>query len=197
MMIGKIERPPLASLKPDAAALGLLAKSVGKGDDALLRVLSDYFAEAGISTIPNDQFMPSAVMPSGVMSGQLSDTAAVDISLGVAVLDSLGHHDVGQGVVVQDGRILAVEAAEGTDAMLTRVSELIDPDGPVAVFVKRQKSGQDHRLDQPVIGVDTLQRAATSGVKVMAMEAGGVLVAGEQTALWNRATELGVAVIGI
>ena len=131
------------------------------------------------------------------MAGQISDTATLDISVGMAVLDALGHHDVGQGVVVQDGRVLAIEAAEGTDVMLERVEGLIDPDGPEAVFVKRQKSGQDHRLDQPVIGVATLQRAASSGVKVMAMEAGGVLVAGEQTALWNRATELGVAVVGI
>ena len=197
VMIGKIQRPPFSKLKPDTAALGLLAKVVGKGDDALLRVLSSYFAEAGITTISNDEFMPSAVMLAGVMAGQISDAATLDISVGMAVLDALGHHDVGQGVVVQDGRVLAVEAAEGTDVMLERVEGLIDPDGPEAVFVKLPKSGQDGRLDQPVVGMATLNRAASSGIKVMALGAGGVLVAGEQSALWDRATEIGVAVVGI
>ena len=197
VMIGKIERPPLASLKPDAAALGLLAKAVGKGDDALLRVLSDYFAEAGISTVSSDHFMPSAVMPEGIVAGHVSAAVTGDIALGVDVLDALGHHDVGQGVVVQDGRILAVEAAEGTDAMLERVAGLVDPNGPEAVFVKRPKSGQDKRLDQPVIGVETLQRAASSGVKVMALGAGSVLVAGDQPVLWGIAADLGIAVVGI
>lgn len=197
VMAGKIRRPSLAQLKPDAAAMGLLARAVGRGDDALLRVISEFFAEAGIETLSPDSLMPQAVMPAGVLVGVLEAGAQADIERGIAVLEALGSHDVGQGVVMQDGRVIAVEAAEGTDEMLRRVVPLLDPAAPSAIFVKRRKSGQDKRLDMPVIGADTLRLAAASGIAVVALEADGVLLAGERDNLWQLAGSLGLTVVGL
>ena len=197
VMAGKIRRPSLAQLKPDAAAVKLLAKAVGRGDDALLRAISDYLADAGIETLSPDVFMPQAMMPDGLQAGQLDAAARVDVDRGVAVLDALGAHDVGQAVVVQDARVIAIEAAEGTDEMLRRVAALLDPSGPPAVFVKRRKAGQDTRLDLPVIGADTIRNAATAGIGVMALEAGGVLLAGESDSLWQLAGDKKMTVVGI
>ena len=118
VMAGRIRRPSLADLKPDAAAVSLLAKAVGRGDDALLRAISGYFSEAGIETLAPDSLMPRVRMPEGPLAGLVGASGTGDIELGVTVLDALGDHDVGQGVVVQDGRVIAIEAAEGTDAML-------------------------------------------------------------------------------
>ena len=126
-MIGKISRPPLSQLKPDAAAVKLLARAVGRGDDALLRVISDFLAEAGIETVSPEQFLPGAMMPAGIATGMLDDAMGEDVNRGSAVLDALGGHDVGQGVVLQDGRVIAIEGAEGTDGMLRRIAPLIDP----------------------------------------------------------------------
>lgn len=197
VMAGKIVRPPLSQLKPDAAAVGLLARAIGKGDDALLRVISDYFAEAGIETLSTETFMPQAVMPEGVIVGEITQAVEKDIHLGSAALESLGHHDVGQGIVVQDQRVLAIEAAEGTDRLLERVGDLIDPGGTPAVFIKRPKTGQDVRLDQPVIGVQTLRHAAQAGIGVVALEADGVLLSGSPQDLWRLAEELKLTVVGI
>jgi len=197
VMAGKIRRPSMAQLKPDAAAIGLLARAVGRGDDALLRLVSAFFAESGIETLSPDSLMPQAVMPEGVMAGGLDDASESDIARGVAVLEALGSHDVGQGVVIQDARVIAVEAAEGTDEMLRRAAPLLDPAAPPAVFVKRRKSGQDTRLDMPVIGADTLRLAAASGIAVLALEAGGVLLAGEAKDLWQQAAGLKLTVVGL
>ena len=81
--------------------------------------------------------------------------------------------------------------------MLRRVATLIDPAAPPAVFVKRRKSGQDTRLDIPVVGEETLRLAAESGVRVVALEAGGVMLAAEPETLWELASGLDITVIGI
>lgn len=197
VMAGKIRRPSLAQLKPDAAAMGLLARAVGRGDDALLRVISAFFAEAGIETLSPDSLMPQAVMPSGVMAGVLDTGANDDIERGKAVLQALGGHDVGQGVVIQDARVIAIEAAEGTDEMLRRVAGLIDPAAAPAIFVKCRKSGQDTRLDMPVIGADTLRLASRCGIAILALESDGVLLAGMPEELWDLAASLDLTVVGL
>ena len=84
--------------------------------------------------------------------------AMADIQRGIAVARALGAVDVGQGCVVQQGIVLAVEAAEGTDAMLARCAGLARP-GPGGVLVKLVKPGQDRRTDLPTIGPDTIRGA--------------------------------------
>ncbi|MBU74501.1 MAG: UDP-2,3-diacylglucosamine pyrophosphatase [Rhodospirillaceae bacterium] len=197
VMVGKVRRPSLAQLRPDAHAVKLLARSVGKGDDALLRVIASFFEEDGISIVPVDRLMPEHVMPEGIFAGKIDETAKADIDCGQAVLDRLGDSDIGQAIVVQNQRILAIEAAEGTDEMLTRCRELIDMTAPPAILLKCAKLAQDRRLDLPVIGADTLQRAAAAGVRVIACEAGGVLLSESSDILWQEADRLGLSVIGV
>ena len=178
VMVGKVAWPSLAALRPDAAAIKLLSKLVRRGDDSVLRVITQYFAEHGITTLPVSQFLTDRAMPLGHVAGPPLDAAGETmIEIGVDLLDRLGNSDVGQAVVVQNGRILAIEAAEGTSAMLARSAGLIDSHAGVAVFVKMQKSGQDQRLDTPFIGGDTLQAAAAAGIHVLAIEAGAVMLA--------------------
>lgn len=196
-MVGKVRRPSLAQLRPDAHAVKLLARAVGKGDDALLRVIASFFEEDGISVVPVDRLMPDHVMPEGILAGAIDATARADIDCGQAVLERLGDSDIGQAIVVQDQRILAIEAAEGTDEMLARCQGLIDVSAAPAIFLKCAKLAQDRRLDIPVIGADTLRRAAAAGIGVIACEAGGVLLSESPDILWQEADRLGLSVIGI
>jgi DUF1009 family protein len=78
---------------------------------------------------------------------------------------------------VQDGRIIAIEAAEGTDSMLVRSSDLLDTTASRAVFLKLLKSAQDTRLDIPFIGLETIETAGNANIGVIAIEAGGVMLA--------------------
>ena len=159
--------------------------------------MNDFLAEAGIETVSPEQFLPGAMMPVGIVTGSLDDATGEDVNRGMAILDALGAHDVGQGVVLQDGRVIAIEGAEGTDGMLRRIALLIDPAAPPAIFVKRRKSGQDTRLDIPVVGEETLRLAAASGVRVLALEAGGVMLASAPETLWKLAFDLDLTVVGI
>ena len=197
VMAGKIRRPSLAQLKPDAAAVKILARAVGRGDDALLRAIAGYFADAGIETVAPDSFMPRATMPKGLLAGKLDPALRADIDLGLAVLNSLGEHDVGQSIIIQDRRVIAVEAAEGTDAMMARSQALLDRTGPAAIFVKCRKSGQDDRLDVPVVGVETLRNAAAAGIAVLALQADGVMLAAAPETICERAAKLKLTVVGV
>jgi DUF1009 family protein len=105
------------------------------------------------------------------------------------VVAALGRLDVGQAAVVVRGRVLAVEAAEGTDAMIARCAELRKGGrrrGRTGVLVKAPKPGQEERVDLPTIGPDTVERAAEAGFAGIAVTAGRVLIA-------DRAATLGAA----
>ena len=119
--------------------------------------------------------LPGAVPELSAAAERLADVATPAV-LRVAVARALGAVDVGQGCVVQQGIVLAVEAAEGTDAMLARCAGLTWP-GPGGVLVKLVKPGQDRRTDLPTIGPDTIRGAVAAGLRGVAFEAGGTILA--------------------
>lgn len=199
VMAGKVTRPSLTGLLPDADALKLLGKAIRKGDDGLLRLISDYFSEAGVESIQPTVFMPDRLVAPGIVASAGADPVTLehDIKLASEVLASISAFDVGQSVVVQDGRVLAVEAAEGTAEMLARTQPFIDLSGPPAIMVKLPKEGQDMRLDMPVIGVETITQAAKSGIGLIAIAAGGVLLADPPEAIRAQCTAHKVSLIGV
>ena len=179
VLIGPVRRPSLRDLRPDAEGARILAR-VGRalfgGDDGLLGALVRVLGEEGFSVRGAHEFLTDAVAASGVMGRIAPDAqAAHDIERGIAVVRALGRLDVGQGCVVQDGLVLAVEALEGTDAMLQRAASLRQP-GLGGVLVKLVKPGQDRRADLPTIGPRTLEGAAAAGLRGIAVEAGGTLL---------------------
>lgn len=204
VMVGKVAWPSIAALRPDFDAAKLLGKMITKGDDNVLRLVAAYFAEKGIETIAPDRFLPDRKMPLGVVySGIIGDQRAISpeeegtIACGVSVLAALGKHDVGQSVIVQNGRVIAIEAAEGSDEMIARSATLLDPDGGVACFVKMAKSAQDLRLDMPVFGGDTIRFAATAGLSLLAVEAETVLLADDLASIRAACAAHNITLIGI
>jgi DUF1009 family protein len=117
-----------------------------------------------------------------------------DVSKGLAVAHALAPHDVGHAVVVQLGVVLAVEAAEGTDRMLSRINELKKPGHP-PVLVKLAKTIQDVRLDLPAIGTQTIAIAAEAGIQAIVVSAGKTLLL-ERDALVAAADAAGIALLG-
>jgi UDP-2,3-diacylglucosamine hydrolase len=114
---------------------------------------------------------------------------------------TLGRLDIGQGAVVVDGLVLAVEAQEGTDAMLARCALLPEalrgvPGARRGVLVKWPKPIQERRVDLPTIGVRTIENAAAAGLAGVAGEAGGVLVL-DREAVIAAADRLGLFVAGL
>jgi DUF1009 family protein len=140
--------------------------------------------------------LAEALGPVGLLAGPAPDALALaDIARGVAIARALGGVDVGQGCVVQQGIALAVEAAEGTDAMLARCAALAR-DGPGGVLVKLVKPGQDRRADLPTVGVETVRGAARAGLRGIAYEAGGTLLV-DRAASCEAAGAAGLFLLGL
>jgi len=180
VLIGPVRRPSFLNMRPDAEGARLLAR-IGRaafmGDDGLLAAVIRILAEEGFRVIGAHEILQAALGPGGLLSRTAPDARAMaDIARGIAVARALGLADVGQGCVVQQGIVLAVEAAEGTDAMLARCGALAYP-GPGGVLVKLVKPGQERRADLPTIGPDTLRGAAAAGLRGVAFEAGGTILA--------------------
>jgi hypothetical protein len=155
----------------------------------------------GLRVVGVGDFAPQLVAPIGRIAGVAPDEEALaDIAFGAALLGALSPYDVGQGAVVSRKRVLAVEAAEGTDAMLARVAELrvqrrLRLKGRAGVFVKAAKRGQDLRLDLPTVGLATLQGAGRAELKGVAVAAGQTLIA-DRAAFAAAAEAAGLFVVG-
>jgi len=183
VLVGPVRRPSLLDLRPDregAKILARIGRAAFSGDDGLLAALVRVFGEEGFRVLGAHEVLTEALGPAGQMGRVAADAAALaDLRRGVAVVRALGEADVGQACVVQQGIVLAVEAIEGTDAMLARAGALARP-GPGGVLVKMAKPGQDRRADLPTIGPRTPHAAAAAGLRGGAFEAGGTLLLDRQ-----------------
>jgi DUF1009 family protein len=199
VMIGPVRRPSLLDLRPDAEGAKLLAR-VGRaafaGDDGLLAAVMRVLTEEGFRILGAHEIMREAVAPTGLLTRTAPDAQAMaDIGRGVQVARLLGSADVGQGCVVQQGLVLAVEAIEGTDAMLARAGAL-RRDGIGGVLVKLAKPGQDKRADLPTIGPDTVRNVAAAGLRGVAFEARATILA-EREACLAAADAAGLFLLGL
>lgn len=203
-LIGIVRRPDLAQVKFDEYGLTLLprlADAARHGDDALLRVLVASLEEAGLKVIGAEAAFEGLLATAGAYGAHAPDERALrDIAKAARVADALNAWDVGQAIVVCDGLVLAVEAQEGTDAMLARTAMLAEEvRGSQAarrgVLLKRPKPNQERRVDLPTIGVRTIEGAARAGLAGVAIEAGGALIARREDVI-ARADALGVFVYG-
>ena len=178
-MVGRFRRPSLTEIRPDLRGAVFLAR-VGfrsLGDDALLQAVRLELEEReGFRLVgPHEILGDLLAVPGCPTRMQPDETAHADIRRGLEVARALGRLDAGQGAVVQEGVVLAIEAAEGTDAMLSRCASL-KRDGPGGVLVKARKPQQDDRLDLPTIGCTTVAAAAAAGLRGIAVEAGAALI---------------------
>ncbi len=178
VMAGTIKRPSIAALAPDLRGAALLARIGWRavGDDGMLRAVAAELDKEGFRVVSPLEVLADLAALAGVWGRVAPEAAHMDdIARGADVARVLGQADVGQAVVVQQGLVLAVEAIEGTDALVRRSAALAQP-GQAPVLVKRAKPQQDRRLDPPVIGPQTVAVAAASGFAGLAVEAGTTLV---------------------
>ncbi len=198
-LVGPVKRPSLLDLRPDAEGVAILARigrAAWSGDDGLLAAVVRVLAEEGFTVVGAHEIITGAVATAGPLGQRTPDAQAMaDISRAVAVIRALGALDVGQGCVVQQGFVLAVEAAENTDRMLARVGELAVP-GPGGVLVKLTKPGQERRADMPAVGPRTLIAAHAAGLRGVACEAGGTLLT-DRAQCVAEADRLGLFLYGI
>jgi DUF1009 family protein len=204
VLVGGLVRPAIRQVRLDWATLVEMPRIIRAfrgGDDHLLTGIGRILEGDGFRVLGAHEVAPDITAPSGALGRHRPDAgSAADIARGFEMLAAMSPFDVGQAVVIGKGHVLAVEAAEGTDAMLQRVAALREagrirlPRG-VGVLVKAPKQRQDRRFDLPSIGPDTVLHAAQAGLAGIAVVAAGTIVA-EPQRLVEAADANGLFVLG-
>jgi DUF1009 family protein len=203
VIIGSVSRPDLANVRFDFGAIKnlpfLLGLGVG-GDDQVLSSVVRFLEGKGYRVYGAGEVAPELLAAEGTLGAKApSPEDRADIEAGFRVVSALGRLDVGQAAVVVKGRVLAVEAAEGTNAMLARCDEMRKGAGRrrglAGVLVKAPKPGQEERVDLPTIGPETVEMAAQAGLAGIAVAAGRVLIA-DRDATIAAAGQHGLFLIG-
>lgn len=201
---GYVNRPDFRKFRTDAkgAAVlpGLIAAAVG-GDGALLRKVLSVFEQSGFRIEGADEILSGETLPAGALGAVAPGPEDLaDLRKALEAARATGRLEIGQGAVVCKGLVLAVEAQEGTDAMLDRVAGLPialrgGDDGPCGALAKAPMPVQDRRVDLPVIGAGTVERVARAGLSGVAGEAGGLILI-DREAIIAAADRLGLFVWG-
>ncbi len=184
IMIGRLERPVVSHLRPDLTGWRILPKIIRglrQGDDGLLRSIAAIFEAEGFEVLNPLSFLSGLSLAAGTI-GTPSNGDLEDVARGLAMLDDLSAHDVGQACIVRHGNIIAIEAAEGTDGMLERAAGLSHGRSgrqkqPSGVLVKMPKKNQDMRFDVPTIGPRTMELAAAAGLSGICVGSNGFMLA--------------------
>jgi UDP-2,3-diacylglucosamine hydrolase len=176
---GSFPRPNWRDLRPDALGLTLLARLGLRwpGDDRVLRMIEDFLFQQGFTLHPPQTFCATLWTGQGAM-GQHQPCAQhhQDSQLGINLLRQLSHFDFGQGVAIQNGLVLAVEAAEGTDQCIARAGQLRHHNNEHPVYVKSAKVDQSQTMDLPAIGPGTIKSLDKAGFAGLVIASGQTLV---------------------
>jgi UDP-2,3-diacylglucosamine hydrolase len=179
-----------------------LRELMGRGDDRLLRGVIELLEEHGHRVVGVHDLAPQLLASAGVHGvHRPSPEDERTIAVGMNLLRDISRYDVGQGAVLVDERVLAIEGPEGTDRMLARVRSLRRSwsfaRGPAAgVLVKSPKKGQDLRVDLPAIGPLTARRAAQAGLRGIAIASGATLILDRDETV-RAADRLGLFLVGV
>ncbi|MBX3354742.1 MAG: UDP-2,3-diacylglucosamine diphosphatase LpxI [Phycisphaeraceae bacterium] len=162
---------------------------------ALLAAVADELASAGITLIDSTAYIPGHMASPGVM-GKVTPSreAEGDMTLGWPLLVQIVELDIGQSIAVRDRDVIAVEAVEGTDALIDRAGALCRAKG--WTLLKTAKRAHDMRSDVPTVGVQTIERLAERGGRCLALGAGRVIMV-DRPAVLAAADRLGIAVVGV
>jgi len=194
IMAGQVKHTKLfAGIIPDLTLLTVLRRLDTKNTDALITAFADVLADHGIELENSTAFLQPLLARSGVLAGRPpTEDERADLEFGYRMADAIAGLDLGQTIVVKDRAVVAVEAMEGTDAVIARAGQLA---GPWTRVVKVAKPAQDMRFDVPVVGVPTLNAMRDAGATVLSVDAGRTLVL-DGEAFYERADAEGVTVVG-
>jgi UDP-2,3-diacylglucosamine hydrolase len=198
VMVGRVRRPSIFELRPDWLAFKVVMKAGINvaGDDGLLRGIGKALEEeTGARVIGAHEVFGELLTPFGQL-GRVApdDSAKQDILRGIEAARALGRADVGQSAVVQQGIVLGLEDADGTDALIARCGAM-KREGPAPILVKTAKPQQDNRFDLPAIGPETVTAAVKAGLRGIAIEAGRSLFLDREKAI-ALADDAGIFIIG-
>jgi DUF1009 family protein len=175
IMAGQVKHVQIFSgALPDVRMLKMLLRLPRRNTDALIGAVAGELATEGIELIDSTYFLKDQLPDRGVLSKRAPDERErTDVEYGLEIARGIAGMDLGQTIVIRDRACVAIEAMEGTDAVIRRAGELVR--GRLTV-VKIAKPDQDMRFDVPVVGVPTVQSMRESGATCICVTAGKTLM---------------------
>ena len=178
LMVGGVKRPSLKNIIPDlwtAKFLTTISSKV-RGDNSVLSKLTKALEKEGFIIVAPEEVLPNLICPKGTL-GKVKPNQQnnEDISTGYRIAKIIGANDIGQSIIIENGLVIAVEAAEGTDRMIKRSLNL-KKEKKAGVLIKVIKPMQDKRIDRPVIGIDTIKAVKKAGLDGIALESNEILI---------------------
>ena len=178
LMVGGVKRPSLKNIIPDLWTAKFLTTISSKvsGDNSVLSKLTKALEREGFIIVAPEEVLPNLICPKGTL-GKVKPNQQnnEDISTGYRIAKIIGANDIGQSIIIENGLVIAVEAAEGTDRMIKRSLNL-KKEKKAGVLIKVIKPMQDKRIDRPVIGIDTIKAAKKAGLDGIALESNEILI---------------------
>lgn len=195
IMAGQITpKKLLKGMKPDLKAILVLATLKRKNAETIFGAIADQLQKIGVYMLDARAFLDDSLAPKGFFCGaDMKNILPEHIEHAMHIARECARLDIGQGCVVSRGTVLAVEAFEGTDAMLERAATFGAKD---CIFAKTVKPNQDYRFDVPVIGERTMRKLAAADIKNVVVEADKVIVL-EKDKVKKLAEENGIRILGI
>lgn len=173
MLAGQIKPSVIYTLRPDAEARRLLRELDRRNAHSLFTTLCNYLRDGGIEVLPGTTFMEANMPQEGYAIGpELTEAELADARYGLDIARRIAQLDIGQSVVVDAGRVLAVESYKGTNECI----EAGGHRGHGVTLCKVTKAGHDMRFDIPCLGMGTLLHCLHAGVKRVVFEAGKTIL---------------------
>jgi hypothetical protein len=193
MMCGQVKHAKIFSqIVPDWRLVKLLASLDGKNTDALIGGVQKVLADEGITLADSTLLLKDLLAQEGVLTRRKpSADETRDLDYGRRIAAALSAHDIGQSVVIADRACVAVEAMEGTDAMLRRAASLVE--GKPLRLVKASGRRRHLLFDVPVVGPQTIAVMRETGATALAVDAGRTLLLDREDLL-ARANTAGITI---
>jgi DUF1009 family protein len=194
VMAGQVHHARIFSgVEPDALLGSALSRLQARSTDALIAAVADVLGEYGIELLDSTALLSPLLAGAGVIGGRApTGDEQADLDFGRRMADAVAGLDIGQTVVVKDRAVVAIEAMEGTDAVIARAGRLA---GPGTRVVKVAKPAQDMRFDVPVVGPPTIEAMREAGATALSVDAGRTLLF-DRDELLAAADRAGIAVVG-
>jgi len=195
MMAGQVKHASIfSSIRPDWRLVKLLAALPRKNTDSLIGGVAKVLEDEGIHLADSTALLKPLLAATGVMTSRKPDKEQIaDIEYGRTIAHALAHWDVGQSVAISNRACVAVEAMEGTDAMLRRAASLAG--GKPLALVKVATRRRHLLFDVPVVGLDTITVMRETGTTALAVDAGRTLMLDLEEMI-RRANEADITIVG-
>jgi UDP-2,3-diacylglucosamine hydrolase len=196
VMTGQVKHASIFSaIRPDWRLIKLLASLPSRNTDGLIGGVMKILEDEGIHLRDSTALLKPLLADQGAMTRRgPSREEAADIEYGRRVAGALAGFDLGQSVAVCERACVALEAMEGTDAMLRRAAGLVN--GRPLTLVKAARRREHLLFDVPVVGLDTIPVMRETGATALAVEAGRTLMLDKDRML-EAANEADIAIVGL